>query len=287
MRRIRMPEVVWPIIRITVAVYIGLSLLLYFRQSRYIYYPARKIMNDPGDINLYFEDILLKAQDGATVAGWYIPAEGYRGSGNLVLFSHGNAGNIGDRLGTIEVFHKMGFDVVIYDYRGYGASTGTPTEEGTYLDALAVWNYVKGDLGVPPEKTVLFGRSLGGSVAAWLADQADPAALVVESAFVSAPAMARKMFPILPVGLICRFQYDTEKYIRNAGCPVVVAHSIDDEMVPFNHGRKLYEAAAGPKMFVEMSGGHNSGGLDIDSVYQRRLVEFLAEHTDVRGKKKE
>jgi hypothetical protein len=273
-----MSDIVWPIIRIAVAVYIGMSLLVYFRQAKYVYYPSRKIIDNPGDIGLHFEDVLLKTQDGETISCWYVPAGGYTGSGRVVIFSHGNAGNIGDCLGTIEVFNKMGYDLMIYDYRGYGASTGTPTEEGTYWDALTVWNYVKGDKGVPPEKIVLFGRSLGGAVSAWLAEQVDPAALIIESSFTSAAAMAGKMFPYLPVGLICKFDYNTEERLRNVTCPVVIASSIDDEMIPFSHGQKLFEAASEPKMFVEMRGGHNSGGLDIDSAYQSRLAEFLAEH---------
>ncbi len=276
----KMAEIVWPIIRIAAAVYIGLSILVYVRQTKYVYYPSRKVIDNPSDINLHFEDVLLKTQDGETISCWYVPSGGYEGSGRMVIFSHGNAGNIGDRLGTIEVFHRMGYDVMVYDYRGYGASTGTPTEQGTYWDALAVWNYVKGEKGIPPEKIVLFGRSLGGAISAWLAEQVGPGALVLESAFRSAPAMARKMFPYLPINLICKFDYNNEERLKNITCPIVVAHSVDDEMIPFSHGQKLYERAGEPKMFVEMRGGHNSGGLDADSAYQARLKEFLAEHID-------
>jgi len=275
-----MADIVWPIIRIAAAVYIGLSLLLYFRQTKYVYFPSRKVIDNPGDIGLHFEDVLLKTQDGETISCWYVPAGSYQGSGKVVIFSHGNAGNIGDRLGTIEVFNKMGYDVMIYDYRGYGASTGVPSEKGTYWDALTVWNYVKGEKGIPPEKIVLFGRSLGGAISAWLAEQVDPGALVVESSFTSAAAMARKMFPYLPVNLICRFDYNSEERLKNVTCPVVIASSVDDEMIPFKHGEKLFAAAREPKMFVEMRGGHNAGGLDIDASYQSRLAEFLAEHID-------
>lgn len=280
MRRGIMAEIIWPVVRIAVAVYIGLSLLLYFRQTRYVYYPSRKVVDNPGDIDLYFEDVLLQTQDGETISCWYIPAGGYEGSGKVILFSHGNAGNIGDRLGTIQVFNRMGYDVMIYDYRGYGASTGTPSEQGTYWDALTAWNYVKGDKGIPPEKIVLFGRSLGGAVAAWLAEQGKPGALILESTFRSAPEMARKMFPYLAVNLICKYDYNTGERLANITCPVLIAHSTDDEMIPFKHGRELYKLAGEPKVFVEMRGGHNAGGLDIDSSYQQTLREFLAEHID-------
>jgi fermentation-respiration switch protein FrsA (DUF1100 family) len=275
-----MAEIIWPIIRVAAGVYIGLCVLLYARQTKYVFYPSRKVIDNPGDLNLHFDDVLLETQDGETISCWYIPSGGYEGSGKVVLFSHGNAGNIGDRLGTIEVFHKMGYDVMVYDYRGYGASTGSPTEEGTYLDALAVWNYVKGDKGIPPEKIVIFGRSLGGGISAWLAEQARPGALIIESSFLSAADMAKKMFPYLPVKLLCRYKYSTVDRIKNIDCPVVIAHSPDDEMIPFKHGQKLYKLAGQPKMFVEMSGGHNAGGLDIDTDYQKRLAAFLAEHID-------
>lgn len=275
-----MADIVWPIIRIAAAVYIGLSLLVYLRQGKYVYYPVRKVIDNPGDINLHFDDVLLQTQDGETISCWYVPAGSYEGSGKVVIFSHGNAGNIGDRLGTIEVFNKMGYDVMVYDYRGYGASTGEPSEQGTYWDSLTVWNYVKGERGIPPEKIVLFGRSLGGGVSSWLAEQVQPGALILESTFLSAPAMARKMFPYLPVNLICRFDYHTDRRMKNISCPVVIAHSVDDEMIPFKHGKKLFDLAGEPKMFVEMRGGHNSGGLDADTAYQKRLAEFLAEHMD-------
>lgn len=275
-----MAELVWPIIRIAAGVYIGLSILLYVRQAKYVYYPSRKVIDNPGDINLYFEDVLLKTQDGETISCWYVPCGGYEGSGKVVIFSHGNAGNIGDRLGTIQVFNKMGYDVMVYDYRGYGASTGQTTEQGTYWDALTVWNYVKGDKGIPPEKIVIFGRSLGGAISAWLAEQVKPGALILESSFLSAPDMARKMFPYLPIRLLCKFDYNTGERLTNIECPVVVAHSVEDDMTPFKHGRELYKRAPDPKMFIEMRGGHNAGGLDADADYQRRLAEFLAEHID-------
>lgn len=275
-----MSEVIWPVIRMAVLVYVGLSLLLYFRQTKYVYYPSRKVVDTPGDIDLYFEDVLLKTQDGETIACWYVPAGGFQGSGKVVLFSHGNAGNIGDLLGTIQVINRMGYDVMVYDYRGYGASTGIPSEKGTCWDALTAWNYIKGDRGIPPEKIALFGRSLGGAVSAWLAEQVNPGALILESAFLSAPAMARKMFPYLPVNLICKYDYNTGERLSGVTCPVLIAHSVDDEMVPFEHGRELYKLAGEPKVFVEMRGGHNDGGLDIHSEFQQALKCFLAEHID-------
>jgi len=183
-------------------------------------------------------------------------------------------------LGTIQVINRMGYDVMVYDYRGYGASTGVPSEKGTYWDALTAWNYVKGDKGIPPEKIALFGRSLGGAVSAWLAEQVHPGALILESTFLSAPAMARNMFPYLPINLLCKYDYNSGERLARVTCPVLIAHSTDDEMIPFKHSRELYKLAGEPKVFVEMAGGHNAGGLDIDRRYQEILKGFLAEHID-------
>ena len=181
--------------RIAGAVYLGLCLLLMLRQSRYVYHPDRTVSLTPDRIGLAYEALRLKTEDGETLAAWWIPAQ--RAAPTL-LFFHGNAGDIGDRLGSIRTFHDMGLNVLIFDYRGYGESTGKPSEPGTYADAMAAWTYLNAERGIPPSRIVVFGRSLGGAVASWLAARVDPGALILESTFTSAPAMAHGMFPFLP-----------------------------------------------------------------------------------------
>jgi fermentation-respiration switch protein FrsA (DUF1100 family) len=267
----------WTIAKIIVLIYIGFSFYLYRKEARFVFAPRKKIMCWPNDIGLNFEHVVFTTQDGETLAGWFVPTDGLKGSGRILLFCHGNGGNIGDRVRTVETFVKMGLDVMIFDYRGYGNSTGKPSEEGTYMDALAVWNYLKTKM-TDPGRIVIYGESLGGAVATWLAGQVRPGALVIESAFTSAVDMARRMFPLLPVGMICRFKYDALSLIKNVKCPVLVAHSRDDEMVPFRYGKRLYERAHEPKRFVEMTGAHNDGGIIINDEYQETLKEFLGEH---------
>ncbi len=246
-----------------------------YLEGRTLYYPTSPLEVTPADSGLPFEDVVFTSSDGIRLHGWFISAPG---SARVLLFCHGNAGNIGDRLDSIWTFHRMGLNVFIFDYRGYGDSTGKPTEKGTYLDATAVWEYLTKEKKIAPGNIVIFGRSLGGSVGTWLAERVNPGALVVESTFASAADMGAKMFPFLPIRLLCRFKYDTVSTIGKVNCPVLVAHSRDDEMIPFEQGKRIFAAAKEPKLFVEMRGEHNSGGLDADQGYQKIFQEFLAGH---------
>jgi fermentation-respiration switch protein FrsA (DUF1100 family) len=237
---------------------------------------------------MQYEEVRLGADAGAPITAWFVPAGEHPESAGTILFCHGNAGNIGDRCGSLATFHGMGLNVLIFDYQGYGTSAGRPTEEGTYRDARLAWDHLVTVRGIPASRIVLFGRSLGGSVAAAVAAAARPAALAVESTFFSAPDMARHMFPLLPMRALCRFNYDTGKAISFARCPVLIAHSRDDEMIPFEQGKRLFDAAPQPKKFVELRGGHNYTGLDGDPAYRqvfRRFVEeSLAGSFDAAGR---
>lgn len=205
-----------------------------------------------------------------------MPADPGRG---LLLFFHGNAGNISHRLESIEIFHRLGLSVLIVDYRGYGRSGGQPSENGTYRDAAAVWRFSIEDLGRSPQEIVVFGRSLGAAVAARLADTAPqpPAALIVESAFTSAPDMAQRAYPFLPARWLTGFEYATRDYVAGADCPVMVVHSEHDEIIPFDLGRAVFAAAPEPKRFLTLSGGHNTGFLESAAAYTRGIDSFLGE----------
>lgn len=257
-------------------VYGGLCLLLVFTQARYVYAPEKGVGLTPDYYDLAFEDLTLTTQDGETLGAWFVPVSTNAEQARTVLFCHGNAGNLGDRLDSIQTFHRLGYNVLAFDYRGFGESTGHPNEVGTYEDAMTAWRYVTETRGIEAGRIVVFGRSLGGAVATWLATKVEPVALIVESSFTSAPDMGAKMFWFLPVRLLCTYRYDSEALIGMVECPVLVAHSRDDEMIPFRHGERLFLAARSPKRFVEMAGGHNSGGLDADVGYQRVLEEFIS-----------
>jgi hypothetical protein len=218
--------------------------------------PGRALTATPGDIGLEYEDVSLATSDNERLHGWYVPATDRRG---VVLFFHGNAGNISHRLDSIEIFHQLGLDTLIIDYRGYGRSTGKTSEQGTYLDAEAAWSYLVDERGIPADRIIVFGRSLGGAIGAWLGTQHTSAAMIIESCFTSGVDIARQLYPFLPVRLITRLRYPVAEYASRLECPVLVVHSRNDEIIPFEMGRSIYAAVKQRKSFLELRGDHNNG----------------------------
>ncbi len=254
------------------AVYIGFGLVLLFTQSRLLYRPVRDIAFTPEDMSLDFEDVTFRTQDDLALNGWYVEAGD---APFTILFCHGNGGNIMHRLDTISFFHALGLNCFVFDYRGYGRSEGKPSEVGTYRDARAAYDWLTQTKGIPAEQIVLLGRSLGGSVAAQLAGQVDARALVVESAFTSFPDMGARVYPYMPVRLFAFFRYNTRAHLAKVRCPVLVMHSREDELVPFEFGQRLFEAAREPKRFVELRGGHNDGFLTSGDLYKDAWIDWL------------
>jgi hypothetical protein len=257
--------------------YAALAALLYVFQSRFIYFPemGRQDRATPADLRLPFEEVRILTADGETLHGWFVPAPQARGT---VLFLHGNAGSIVHRLEWLPMFQRLRLSILMVDYRGYGASTGGPSEAGTYADAEAAWRHLTETRHIPPGRIVVFGESLGGAVAAHLAARAKPAALVLHSTFSSAPDLAADLYPFLPVRLLTRFTYDTLGSVKASDCPLLVAHSPQDEIVPVAHGRRLYEAATGPKQWIELSGSHNDGFLFMRNEWAHQFDEFIQRH---------
>jgi fermentation-respiration switch protein FrsA (DUF1100 family) len=255
--------------------YAVLAVALFFYQPNLLYFPdmpSRKIEATPGDIGLDFEPLTLTTRDDEQLGAWFIPANQARG---VVLFCHGNAGNISHRLVSIQLFNELGLSVLIFDYRGYGQSTGKPTENGTYRDADAAWHYLVEQRGIPAERIILFGRSLGASIAADLATRQSAAGLILESGFTSVPDVAAKLYPWLPVRWFSRYQYDTRKKLANIHSPVLIAHSRDDEIILYSNGERLFEAANEPKQFLQLRGGHNDGFFVSGKDYIHGLDSFL------------
>ena len=263
----------WKILSIVVAVYAVLCVALYLFQSRMVYFPVAELWATPQTAGLAYEDVYLEAGDGNRVHGWFIPAA--EPGGLTLLFLHGNAGNISHRLESLRIFHLLGLSTLIIDYRGYGQSGGRPSEANSYEDALLAWRHLTEARGIASERIVVFGRSLGAGVAAWLAREVDPAGLILESPFRSVPALAADVYPMFPVRYLARIHYDTLSRVPGLACPVLVAHSPGDEIVPFAHGRAVFEAAPEPKRFLEMRGGHNDGFLVTGRDYYEALRAFL------------
>ena len=259
-----------------------LSAYLYVMQSRMIFYPnmpGGALTATPREIGLDYEDVDFSASDGVRLHGWFVPALNAR---ETVLFFPGNAGNISHRLESISLFHRLGLNVFIIDYRGYGRSEGSISEHGSYLDAEGAWSWLVNTRGLPADEIVVFGRSLGGAVATWLAQRHPPAALILESTFTSVPAMAKRFYPFLPVRLITRFHYDSLARVGELTCPLLVAHSRDDEIIPYQEGRLLFDAANEPKRFLNIRGGHNDGFLVSGPPYEAGLRAFIDEYTRPR-----
>lgn len=262
-----------------VVIYLIIAAILFIAYVRYletasIFYPTRGIAATPRELGLPFEDVYLSTQDKVTIHGWFIPAPGAK---STFLFFHGNAGNIGDRLQKISDFHQMGLNVLIIDYRGYGKSEGTPSEAGLYKDALAAYDYLHNSKGIAPKHMIAYGASLGGAVAVDLAAKRELAALIIDSAFSSAAAMAKRIYPFVPSFLI-QTKLDSLTKIRNLTIPKLFIHSRDDEIVPFRLGQELYEAAAGQKEFLVISGTHNEGYVQDQEKVTRGITNFLKNH---------
>jgi fermentation-respiration switch protein FrsA (DUF1100 family) len=256
--------------------YTAFLAFIYFYQPRLLFFPnipSREVEVSPGEVGLPYESVKLVTSDNVQLDGWFIPAPQARG---VVLFCHGNAGNISHRLDSLLLFNKLGLSTLIFDYRGYGRSQGKPSEQGTYQDAEAAWQHLTQERGVPPQQIILFGRSLGAAVAAHLATIHTAGALIIESCFTSVPDIAADLYPFLPARLLSRLDYNAKAKLENVGCPVLIVHSPNDEIIPYKHGRALYAAAKEPKRFLELRGGHNDGFLITGKAYRDGLDRFLS-----------
>lgn len=257
------------------ASYVLLVLVVYFMQGRMLYLPevpGRALSMTPNDVGMDYRDVFIETTDGVTLHGWFIGAP----SSRVLLFFHGNAGNISHRLESIRQFRELGLSVLIIDYRGYGRSEGRTTEKGVYRDADAAWRYLVEDRGIAASDIVIFGRSLGASVASRLAAQQHPLALIVESSFTSVPDIARDLYPWLPVRWLTRLSHATRDYVRDVRCPVLVVHSRDDEIIPFHHGEAIFAAANEPRTLLATRGTHNDAFIRDERAYVAGLRTFLA-----------
>jgi fermentation-respiration switch protein FrsA (DUF1100 family) len=261
------------IILVLLIAYWGLGTILYFMQPSFIFSPTREEPYSPADIGLEFEKVQLKTADHLILSAWFIPAKKAQFT---ILFCHGNGGNIAYTLDSINIFYELGFNCLIFDYRGYGNSQGKPTEEGTYMDAQAAYNWLVNDKKNKSEEIIIFGRSLGGSIGAHLAKKVKAKGLVIESGFTSYADIGQKFYPYMPVRPFARYGFKTSEYLKKVKCPVLIIHSRNDEIVPFELGLRLYEQATKePKDFIEIFGNHNDGFLYSGQIYREGLTNWV------------
>lgn len=234
--------------------YLLILVLMFLFQNNLLFMPTSGFVQTPQSVGLDAEDFWVETADGVRIHGWYFPKDGAE---FVVVLSHGNAGNISYRIEIANTLLQAGASVLMYDYRGYGQSEGRPNERGLYRDIEAVVEGLKNEKGYAENQIVMYGRSLGGAVAAYAGTKYNLGGLVLDSAFTDLRAMVRDVYPFIPSRL-ARYEFPTNRYVQySRNYPIMIMHSPNDEIVRYHHGRELYELLEEPKRFVELRGGHN------------------------------
>lgn len=248
-------------------------LFVYVFQAMLVYFPTNNVSMTPENLGLEYEEVWLESGKDTKIHAWFVP---HRAPVGAVLFCHGNAGNMADRIEIVKFLHDRHLHVLMFDYQGYGKSHGVPGEKETYEDATAAFQFLTLQKNIPPERILLFGKSLGGGVASHIAAQTTPAGLVLESTFTSLDDMASRQYPWLPTGLLLRHHYPVRDNVEKLNVPVMILHSPDDEMIPYSMGKELYQAAGNSGTFFEITGGHNDSHV-YDLGYSSAWGDFLGD----------
>jgi hypothetical protein len=269
----------WTLAAFAALSYLGLLALLRLNESRLIYFPGqqRHLLPPPAWLDLPVERVEIPTDDGITLVSWLIPA-GPDSTGFWLLICHGNAGNISDFDRPVHYagLRRIGLSLLAFDYRGYGESGGTPSEDGVYRDAQAAYRYLREKEAVPADRIIVFGHSLGSAVAVDLVSRVPAAALIVEGAPTSVIDRGQELYPYIPVRWIAASRFSSTQKVARVTIPKLFLHAAGDEVIPLAHGRRLYEAALPPKTFVELRGGH-SDAFEVDSAnYFGSIARFVA-----------
>ena len=249
----------------------GFLALVRYLETAGVFFPSRDMAVSPSAVGLPWEDVYIKAKDNVTLNGWFFKNPH---APSTIIFAHGNAGNMSDRLFKIRFFYDLGISVFIFDYRGYGKSEGKPSETGIYLDAQAAYDYLQARGDVDMKKIILYGASIGGVVVIDLATHRHASLLVVESSITNAQDMAHIHYPFVPAFFLS-LKFDSIGKVRTISTPKLFIHSPDDEVVPFWVGQRLFEAAAEPKEFLKIHGGHNDGSITVDPSAAGEFIRIL------------
>ena len=277
----------WLLVRVLVGISLayGVTLFVFWSQleKRFVFFPSTELLYTPSNAGLEYEDVRIQTSDGLTLHGWFIAGDPNivpdKASNTTWLWFHGNGGNNGYRIDELALaHHRTGANLFIFDYRGYGESEGSPSEQGTYLDSRAVIEYLSARDDVASEKIIYLGHSLGAAVAIELALTRPPMAMVLVSPFASVRDMASVTLPFPPVAWLVRNHYDSLTRIRQLNVPLLVLHGDQDETVPLSQGRKLYDAANQPKRFQVLEGAAHNDTYEVGGEqYWGAIEEFLGE----------
>ena len=246
-------------------------ILVRYLESAGVFFPSRDIPVGPQILELPCEDIYFQTQDGIRINAWLFKNPDAK---STLIFAHGNAGNMSDRLLKVRVFYEFGLNVFIFDYRGYGKSEGRPSEQGIYLDAQGAYDYLQSRQDINMNNIILYGASLGGVVVVNLATCRKAALLVVESSITHARDMARIIYPFVPA-VFLSLKFDSIGKVKAMTMPKLFIHSPEDQIVPYWIGQKLFEAAAEPKEFLQIHGGHNDGSITAEPVAAAEFIRIL------------
>lgn len=258
------------VIYITIAIIFVLAYLRYF-EHRSLYFPTKEIEFTPRDVGLAYEALYIDTDRGMRLNAWFVPAADSR---YTLLFCHGNGGNIGHRIDKIAILNRLGLDILIFDYRGYGLSSGRPSEKGLYKDAEASYDYLVYERKISPERIILYGESLGGAVAVELATKRHAKAIITECLFSSTKDVAKIFYPFFPTFIISS-KFDSSNKIRSVKIPKLIIHSTGDEIIPFNQSVKLFKLSSEPKRHLALKGSHNTCYQDSRDLYTSGISEFL------------
>jgi fermentation-respiration switch protein FrsA (DUF1100 family) len=254
-----------------------LCLLAFLYQRRLLYFPIRWSEEEARRSNPGFEQLFIPTPDGQRLHAWLLRQE--KAPWTVVIF-HGNAGNLSFHQDTLVPFQALGLQAILFDYRGYGLSSGHPTEEGLLIDGEAVVEYARTSLKVAPDRIVYFGQSLGSGVAALLAGRHPPARLILQSGYPSLADVAAFHYPFLPVKLLMLDRFEDMEAIRHIACPLLMLHPSLDEIIPVDFGRALFEQAIAPKHFILLPGAHHN---DVLQMAPQAQIQAIGEFLDLRS----
>lgn len=252
-----------------VSIYIITGFVLMMMQERLIFQDEELPESYQFDFPMPFEEIKIEVGD-ATLSGLHFQGEEPKG---LIIYYHGNSGNLSRWGNEVQYFVKLNYDVVVMDYRGYGKSTGKRTMEALLNDAQLFYDY--GKQYFPEDKITLYGRSLGTGIVTHVASQNEPKQLILETPYYDFKSVVKRFYPIFPVGLSLKFDFKTNEYIQSVQCPIYIFHGTSDDVVLYSSGKKLHESVTnGKSELITIEGGEHKGLIEFNQV-RNRMEEIL------------
>ncbi|MFA5167929.1 MAG: alpha/beta hydrolase [Candidatus Omnitrophota bacterium] len=264
------------IVLITLAIIIVVAkILILFTEERKLYRPDDMVFLTPRNVEIPYEDIYFNTKDHQSLNGWFVPSKGAK---ITILYCQGRSSNLSDTVPFIKFFHEMGLNVFAFDYRGFGNSSGKPSEQGLYKDVEAAYDYLITRKDIDKDKIVVYGKSLGGPVATHLCLKRKLAALILEGCFPSLKTYVGDIGGFLPTEWLVSEKFDAVSRVKKIKIPKLIVHGMDDEVISFSEGRLLYNKAALPKEFLSFNGGHDDNIYLTSEAYKDKLEEFFQDY---------